>query len=181
MRAPPILSSSAWNPDEPNPELGYVLCGESLGACRRVQRFVEKPTLRVAAQLLEERAVWNSFIFAALGSTLLNLFRRRLPAATDRMWSQVVNAHKVRSDGAALAHFYQTLPECDFSTDLLMNSPTPLRVVTAGTCGWSDLGTPERVGYAVGRLAHGAANKCAPARPPLGRLSLATAWMNAAE
>jgi hypothetical protein len=88
----------------------------------------------------------------------------------------------MRSDGAALAHFYETLQECDFSTDLLMNCPTPVRAVTAGPCGWSDLGTPERVGRAVRRLARGfMGERTPPSRTTTGRLSLATAWMNAAE
>ena len=176
--APSDLVLVGMQPDEPNPELGYVLCGEPIGACRRVRRFVEKPAAGLAAQLVQEGAIWNSFIFAAEGATLLNLFRRRLPIVTDRMAAEVIRAQEMRSDGAALAQFYETLPECDFSRDLLMNCPTPVLAVTAGPCGWSDLGTPERVGRAVGRLSR---ERTAPAGATTGRLSLATAWMNAAE
>ncbi len=180
--APTDLVLVGMEPDEPNPELGYLVCGESLGACRRVRRFVEKPSAGLAAELLAEGAIWNSFIFAAQGITLLDLYRRTLPSVTDRMWVEVMNAQKMGSDGAALAEFYNTLPECDFSTDLLMSCPAPVRAVTAGPCGWSDLGTPERVGRAVGRLAcSSVSDRTPPARATTGRLSLATAWMNAAE
>jgi mannose-1-phosphate guanylyltransferase len=144
-----------------------------------VHRFVEKPTAEVAAQLIRERAVWNSFIFAARGQTLLELFRHRLPGVAERMLVEVIRARTLGSSHLGLAHFYETLAECDFSADLLMNCPIPLRVVTAGPCGWSDLGTPERVGHAVGRLARGASSALARPAKPMGRLSLASALMNA--
>lgn len=177
--SPTDLVLIGMEPDEPNPELGYLLCGESVGASRRVHRFIEKPTAEVAAQLLRDRAVWNSFIFAAQGETLLALFRRCLPVVADQMLVEVIRARMVGSTNVALAQFYETLPTCDFSADLLMNCPIPLRAVTTGPCGWSDLGTPERVGFAVRRLARGALGALGRPTMPAGRLSLATALINA--
>jgi len=53
-------------PDEPDPELGYILPGRALrgGACA-VERFLEKPPAALANKLLAAGALWNSFIFAA--------------------------------------------------------------------------------------------------------------------
>jgi len=43
------------------------------------------------------------------------------------------------------------LPELDFSRDVLQRSPSLLRVLAVPACGWSDLGTPRRVGLTVSR------------------------------
>jgi hypothetical protein len=45
-----------------------------------------------------------------------------------------------------LAALYDRLPTVDFSRDVMGDgSALPLRVLPVPECGWSDLGTPERV------------------------------------
>ncbi|MGH3672304.1 MAG: hypothetical protein ACRDSH_16995, partial [Pseudonocardiaceae bacterium] len=53
---------------------------------------------------------------------------------------------------------YQRLPIIDFSRDIVPRQESCLRVVRVPSCGWSDLGTPKRVGEAV---------RAAPARAPV--------------
>jgi mannose-1-phosphate guanylyltransferase len=52
----------------------------------------------------------------------------------------------------ALLGLYDRLPELDFSRDLLEGHAADLCVVRVPSCGWSDLGTPRRVGEIVRRL-----------------------------
>lgn len=67
-------------PDKVDPELGYILPGAPLGCgASRVARFVEKPDQESARELILRGAVWNSFIFAAHGTTLLQLIQGRVP------------------------------------------------------------------------------------------------------
>ena len=62
-------------PDEPDPELGYIVGqGADGSATRAVAEFVEKPSAVTARALIARGAVWNSFIFAATGRTLLRTF-----------------------------------------------------------------------------------------------------------
>jgi mannose-1-phosphate guanylyltransferase len=145
-------------PDEPDPELGYIACGDSATASRRVARFVEKPSRPVAAHLLAQGALWNSFIFAATGTTLLSLFRGCMPDIVDDMETAVARAAYDSPDSTALSRLYETLPERDFSRDVLAKYPEVLRVVPAPACGWSDLGTPPRMGKLVDCL--GLAGTC---------------------
>ncbi len=65
-------------PEEPDSELGYIVPGESnpFGA-RTVARFVEKPELPVAAQIVRAGGLWNTFIIAASARALLNLYLPR--------------------------------------------------------------------------------------------------------
>ena len=47
---------------------------------------------------------------------------------------------------------YTRLPDLDFSRDLLEGREASLCVLRAPPCGWSDLGTPHRVGETLRRL-----------------------------
>ena len=138
--------------DDADPELGYIVPGATTGRVRRVERFVEKPQRSLAAALLAQGAVWNSFIFAAAGTTLLDMFRRRMPVIVDSMETALARTAPPASDRAALAELYDLLPDADFSREILATVVAQLRLVAARACGWSDLGTPRRIGEVVCRV-----------------------------
>jgi len=138
-------------PDEADPELGYIVPGRMLSdGSHTVIRFVEKPPLPAARQLLRGGALWNSFIFAATGSALLGLLRRHMPMSVEEMATAL--ARDARSGGAALSELYERLPSVDFSSTVVQGAESSLRVVVAPACGWSDLGTPQRVADTLRRL-----------------------------
>lgn len=139
-------------PDEPDPELGYIVPGRELpDGSHAVQAFAEKPELARARKLLLAGALWNSFIFAASGPTLLQLIRTRLGDVTDRM--ETALARDSRTGGSrALTECYEQLPSADFSRHIVEGSESSLRVLRAPACGWSDLGTPARVAATLRRL-----------------------------
>ena len=142
-------------PDEPDSELGYVIPGplDDFGG-RTVARFVEKPELTVAAQIVRAGGLWNTFIVAASARALLNLFLPRFASIVMEMQIIVGNAlqHKTASGWPAIVDMYMRLPDLDFSRDLLEGRESTLRVLPVPSCGWSDLGTPHRVGETVRRL-----------------------------
>jgi mannose-1-phosphate guanylyltransferase len=149
--SPDQMSLIGIEPDDADPELGYVVPGDAIARARRVVRFVEKPSRSLAADLLAQGAVWNSFIFAATGTTLLAMLRDRMPAIVDSMETALARVAAF-AHSAALDELYATLPDVDFSRDVLANAVPQLRVVAAKECGWSDLGTPRRIGEVVCRL-----------------------------
>jgi mannose-1-phosphate guanylyltransferase len=142
-------------PDEPDSELGYVIPGpaDALGG-RSVARFVEKPELTVAAQIVRGGGLWNTFIIAASARALLNLFLPRFASIVMEMQVIVGNAlqHKTASGWPAIVDMYMRLPDLDFSRHLLEGRESSLRVLPVPACGWSDLGTPHRVGETLRRL-----------------------------
>jgi mannose-1-phosphate guanylyltransferase len=154
-------------PDEPDPELGYVVgVGQDGAGIRAVAEFVEKPSAATARALIARGAVWNSFIFAATGRTLLRAFEERCPDLVGEMRRIVSSPAESATRAARLAGLYEELPELDFSRDILGRSPSLSRVLTVPACGWSDLGTPHRVGETVSRYrpAPGACLSMAPGR-----------------
>lgn len=144
------------HPDEPDSELGYIMPGapHALGA-RGVARFVEKPEGPIAAQLIRAGGLWNTFIIAASARSLMNLFLPRFAPTVMEMQVIVGNALQSKLSGAgwpAIVDMYTRLPNLDFSRDLLEGRESTLSVLRVPPCGWSDLGTPHRVGETVRRL-----------------------------
>jgi len=129
-------------PEEADPELGYIVpFGESAPPSRAVGQFVEKPCAATARSLIERGGLWNSFIFATRGSTLLRAFEARCPDAVASMRHIIASG----GDREQMAALYEHLPSIDFSRDVLESSLQYLSVATVPPCGWSDLGTPRRV------------------------------------
>ena len=162
-------------------ELGYIVPGavndddDKDDDGLRVARFVEKPEELLAQQLLASGAVWNSFIFAAAGTTLLNLIRRRTPDTTDKMSIALQSDAQPGGAWQALADLYRTLPSVDFSHDILEGAESLLYVITAPACGWTDLGTPKRVAGLVHNLQpNQQARQCKEWEAPGYVLNLAT-------
>jgi mannose-1-phosphate guanylyltransferase len=134
-------------PDTVDSDLGYIVPGEAVKfGCRRVARFVEKPSAAAARELIALGAVWNSFIFGAHASTLLALIRGRLPEIVEDMTSALARNRR------ALSALYERLPVLDFSRAVVQGAESVLRVSTARACGWADLGTPQRVVQTLQRL-----------------------------
>jgi mannose-1-phosphate guanylyltransferase len=136
-------------PDEPDPELGYIVPGDAIDGVRRVARFIEKPSTAFAAELVGDGALWNSFIFASRGAALLGLFRERVGGIVDAMETALARGAEA---ARALAELYEQLPEIDFSRHIVEGAASRMRVVAAPPCGWTDLGTARRVSDAVRRV-----------------------------
>lgn len=144
-------------PDEVDAELGYVLPGEPdpLGGYG-VSRFIEKPAFSTAKEIIAAGGLWNTFIIAGAANRLMDLFLPRFAALVMQMQVTLSCGSSTGSPTAswpALLDLYQLLPDLDFSRDLLQEQPSKLSVLRAEPCGWSDLGTPHRVGETLQRLA----------------------------
>jgi mannose-1-phosphate guanylyltransferase len=131
-------------PDEPDTELGYILpATRSRVDAAEVLRFVEKPNETMARVLLEQGALWNVFILAASVRTLLSMF--------DSSYSTAIAGMR-GFEGATLESVYQRLSTLDFSRDVVEGNESMLKVLAVPQCGWTDLGTPQRVGLILEQL-----------------------------
>jgi len=139
-------------PDEPDSGFGWIVPADPEDrSVYRVNRFVEKPPTAMAADLMLQGGVWNSFIIAGSGMALLAMFQRRLPDLVNQV-AQALQADGDGSSGAgALAEVYRTMETHDFCRDVLQGEEDDLRVLPVPQCGWTDLGTPERVACCLDR------------------------------
>jgi mannose-1-phosphate guanylyltransferase len=153
-RNPQELLLVGIEPEEADPELGYIIPGrrDSDDAARKVERFVEKPPAVLARELLRAGALWNSFIFAACAPALLGMLRGAMPEIVERMETALARDARLGARSLALEEMYTELPSVDFSRAVIQGAEAGLRVITAPACGWSDLGTPRRVAEALQRF-----------------------------
>jgi mannose-1-phosphate guanylyltransferase len=144
-------------PDEPDTELGYVLPGDP-DPCggQTVARFLEKPGYAVLREIIDAGGLCNTFIMVAAARTLLDLYMPRFAPLVMEMQVSLAKGQTAGSPTGswpALLSLYDRLPELDFSRYLLEGRAADLCVLRVPPCGWSDLGTPRRVGEIVKLLA----------------------------
>jgi mannose-1-phosphate guanylyltransferase len=141
-------------PEEADPELGYIVpMGEGGPIAREVGQFIEKPSVAGAKTLIERGGLWNSFIFATRGQTLLRAFEARCPDIVASLRRVITSSDDEETKRTHLAAVYERVPSLDFSRDILETSLRYLTVAAVPPCGWSDLGTPRRVAETFMRYA----------------------------
>jgi mannose-1-phosphate guanylyltransferase len=145
---PDVLYLLGIEPEEADPELGYILpASRTRDHAVAVLKFIEKPGEARAQMLVEQGALWNSFVIAASARALFKLFEGNFHSAITAMR----NLNEAELDMA-----YQHLRGVDFSRDVLQGNEGVLQVVPVPPCGWTDLGTPRRVDAILSRLAQDA-------------------------
>lgn len=136
-------------PSEPDPEYGWVEPGDPMGwagaeRIHRVRAFREKPTIESARRLFAAGALWNTFVFAASVTALIEAGRECVPLLHDRLVRLGVFAG-TRYQSWALRQAYLFAPVADFSRTVLESCALPLAVALLPTLTWCDMGTPQRV------------------------------------
>lgn len=138
---------------------GWILPGKARGGSAQVAAFVEKPGPELARACLARGGVWNSFLLAAQVRALLQLFRRRTARLVDAFEAAFAGS---ASRPAALARLYRQLETQDFSREVLQGSERYLGLRVVPDCGWTDLGTPERVARCRAEAEPADARVCLP-------------------
>ena len=163
-------------PDAPDPELGYIApAGLSVSGLLGVAKFVEKPTRAHAARLIAEGALWNTFIVAANGRELLELLRAREPSVVAELRRCALEGGSADTATPALREVYRRLPVLDFSRDVAQWNPAMFSALRAPACGWTDLGTVDRVRKALWLHAKNLVADSPETQPDTPALSLARA------
>ncbi|HEV8441241.1 MAG TPA: sugar phosphate nucleotidyltransferase [Methylomirabilota bacterium] len=137
-------------PTEPDPDYGWIEPGELMawspagGPISRVRQFLEKPPAEAARACLEKGWVWNTFVFVAKASTLLEEASRLLPVLHERL-SLILPFKDTKLERWALNQAYALAPKASFSRAVLERRPPSLLVSRVPRLTWSDWGTPQRV------------------------------------
>jgi mannose-1-phosphate guanylyltransferase len=145
-------------PEGPDAELGYILPAERvLDKPAVVLGFTEKPNIDYAQELLSLGALWNLFILVGSVGSLLQLFEDDY-ADTVRQMREALKS-QAAGNQEPLDRFYAGITPIDFSRDVLEVQATRLQVIRVPNCGWTDLGTPQRVEAAVRSMNAGIARR----------------------
>jgi len=130
--------------DHAETEYGWITADpEGEGPVREVTSFVEKPDAERARELFDDGALWSSFIFMATAKTLMTRYRRSLGWLVDRFDLAFEFSGGTRRD--VIDQLYDGLPSVDFSRQMMQRDDNSFSVLAVPPCGWTDLGSPERV------------------------------------
>jgi mannose-1-phosphate guanylyltransferase len=137
-------------PVDANPGLGYIEPGAALDAgCRRVARFLEKPSRARAEELVAAGCLWNSGMFAWRAADYL----AEVAALTPELSAALAAAPQ------GIAAFFAAVTT-GVSVDVGVLERSAKVAVVAGDFGWDDVGTWAalrrlRARDAAGNATHG--------------------------
>jgi mannose-1-phosphate guanylyltransferase len=116
----------------------------------RVRRFWEKPSLKVAAELLDRGCVWNTFVMVGQARAFLSAIQSGAPELYQAF--EPIRTRPAReSYSETIERIYEGLQPADFSRVVLSATPQRLGVLCLGDVGWNDLGDPQRLVDLVSR------------------------------
>jgi mannose-1-phosphate guanylyltransferase len=163
-----LLVMLGMEPDRPDTGYGWITPKpDSEDVVRAVTSFVEKPDARLADELMESGALWSSFTFVTTAESLMHRFRCSMSWLVDRFSRRLTNTGTFDRQYGLLS-LYDRLPTVDFSRRVLEHTDTEVHVLPVPPCGWTDLGTPQRVSECVTR------NACSRSDPECLTTSRAT-------
>jgi mannose-1-phosphate guanylyltransferase len=134
---------------EPETEYGWIEPGETLewtagGPICRANRFREKPKVEAARAFLARGWLWNTFVFVAKVSALIEAGRRFVPEV-HRLLAATAAFVGTRREIWAIQQAYAKAPVHNFSRSVLQAGLLPLAVSKVPPVTWFDLGTPSRL------------------------------------
>jgi mannose-1-phosphate guanylyltransferase len=127
-------------PERCDPEYGWILPAGN-GVTAAVAHFVEKPNLDGALELVRRGALVNSFMMVARASALVRTCQQTVP----ELVQSFVAREEAGTAAGSLIELYGCLPTADLSRDVLTKATANLAVARVPPCGWSDLGTLDRL------------------------------------
>ncbi|MGQ0654208.1 MAG: mannose-1-phosphate guanylyltransferase/mannose-6-phosphate isomerase [Betaproteobacteria bacterium] len=135
------LVSFGIAPAAPDTGFGYIEAGAAIaGAAHEVKRFVEKPDLASAREMVASgRFSWNSGMFCFSAGTVLAALERHAP--------EVLRSCRAALDGAAAGSQPPVLAQAEFaaapdiSFDYAVMEKAERRAVVGGAFDWSDVGS----------------------------------------
>jgi len=147
-------------PDGPDPDYGYIVPGGTIDgsqgdSARQVEMFVEKPSTKVAAKIIDRGALWNTMVMVFACKTLLSVIERAAPKLY-RAFEPIQNALGTADELEVVEQVYRKLPSLNFSTGILEALPfehrRALLVLPVRGVSWSDWGTSDRLSSMLDRL-----------------------------
>ncbi|MCF3936538.1 mannose-1-phosphate guanylyltransferase/mannose-6-phosphate isomerase [Acuticoccus sp. M5D2P5] len=127
-------------PTHPETGYGYIKAASGDGAVRPVERFVEKPPMADAAEMVAEGSYfWNAGFFAFGARALLDELSRTAPDVVEVAMAAVDAAERDNGSITLPESAYSQAP--DISIDYALFERTDKAIVAPISCRWSDVGS----------------------------------------
>ena len=143
-------------PDDSDTGYGWIepttpITARAPGTVSGVDRFWEKPSAEVAERLYAQGCLWNSFVMVGRVTAFLGMIASTLPALCEA-FETLRAVLGSPAEESALDALYASLPETNFSHEVLAAKPSALAVLPVLGVHWSDWGEPSRVLATLGNI-----------------------------
>ncbi len=118
-------------PSRTDAGFGYIQPGDAVNGAFRVRRFVEKPSVSLAREMVRDGYLWNSGIFVWRAGDYLDEVRTHCP--------EVAQAFPAEDGTVRIESFFSTVTPISVDHGILERSSRVL--VLPGDFGWDDVGT----------------------------------------
>ena len=130
-------------PTSPSPEYGYFLTKRISKNLNKVVKFIEKPGKKRAKKIIRKKGYWNSGMFFARKSSIINHFKKLQPKIF-KLCSEAVNKSTIRKKVYHLnKHSFNKLKEKSFDYAILEKSKNVNGIKL--DISWSDLGSWKEI------------------------------------
>lgn len=125
-------------PNAPSTAYGYIQVGNQDSGVCQVQKFIEKPDLEKAKELIAQGHVyWNAGMFVFKAQVMRELFLKHLPEI-------VKGFDGLKEDFSNLESVYSALPSISIDYGIMEKIQSEIRCIPADIA-WSDVGSWEEV------------------------------------
>ena len=161
-RHPSYLVVLGMEPRGPELEYGYILPGTRVHQLapldiHEVLRFIEKPRLQVAREMVQGGGLWNTMVMAFRVRTLLEVVRTATPLLYYH-FERILEAIGTADEMHVVERAYRHMEAVNFSRGLLepLSSEHASRLLSLPVRGvfWSDWGSEARVLSALSNTGH---------------------------
>lgn len=172
-RYPSYVVLLGAEPDEPEPEYGYIMPGNKVDrlaplAIRQVLSFTEKPAPHVARELMRQGGLWNTLVMVFHVNRLLDLVRMVAPALYGA-FERIYKAIGTPGEPEVIENLYRHMAAVDFSRGLLepfsVSHGSSLLVLPVRGVFWSDWGSQQRITSVLRKTGRGQPRKIAESHP----------------
>ncbi len=132
-------------PNAPEVEYGWIEVGAAIHETLfQVQAFHEKPLLPAAERLLQNGALWNTFVMVGHVDAFMQMARSAVPDLLKLLQSNLGDSD-CGGETRIPDSVYDLLSPSDFSRHVLAPGADRLLTLRLGDMEWHDLGHPHRV------------------------------------
>jgi hypothetical protein len=160
--------------DKPEVEYGYIVPSQndirfSPWGLQRAAKFVEKPDVNLAGQLVEQGALWNTMIMVFKARQLVEMMAKLSPKVSDQ-FARILNAIGTPRESPTIESIYRKLEPMTFSKGFLerltKTDAEILAVLPVLQVSWIDWGSPDRLRLSLALLLKHADQRRAPGSSP---------------
>ena len=153
---PHLITLLGITPENPEVEYGWIQPDKPISSAGafsfyRVRRFWEKPSRALAAKLMAEGWLWNSFVMVGRAQALLRMTQQGVAFLYNKFVEICPELNTTR-EKSSIRELYSEVTSTNFSHDVLTKRPEKLAVLAVSEVGWSDWGAPQRVLATLARM-----------------------------